>query len=124
MSCVKDDFAAALSAVNAPGVVLPPWGVDLKPGSELSARKNSIGIMGGCTIEHDHADPDDACVLVEFAVVWNNDARELAAHRTNKREVATARAMVAAFNLLARHGEAIASALSDDHDASGKDDWA
>lgn len=105
----QTELARVLRTIHAPGVMLPPWKIETRAGGEMSARKLSIGIMGGCIVEHDHdGDNDnDACVLTEFAVVWNNDSRLPATHVENSREVATARALVAAFNFLARHGTAL-----------------
>lgn len=110
MTALSAAVREALSAVNAPGVHLPPWRIATDDGGGDSARKKSIGIRGGCCIEHDH-DADDGCVLIEFAVVWNNDTSLPAEHPDNAREVATAKAMVAAFNLMSRHGEAILRAV-------------
>ena len=106
VSDLYEALRKAVAAVNAPGVELSPWKVEASPGGDDTARKNSAGILGGCVIEHAHAgdDEESACVMTEFAVVWNNDSRLPATHKENASQLATARAIVAAVNLLTKHG--------------------
>jgi hypothetical protein len=116
MSRLAKAIRETLSAVHAPGVQLPPWKIETRDGGKDSARGLSVGIMGGCVVEHDHdsGDNGDACVLTEFSVVWNNNSRLPATHTENRDTIATSRALVAAFNFMARHGEEILRLLGDE----------
>jgi len=61
-----------------------------------------IGIVSGCSVEHDHCcdDEESACVVTEFARVHLNDSRKPPLHPDNAKEMQTARAVVTLRNAL------------------------
>mgnify|MGYP001614634445 FL=1 len=82
-----------------------PW--TLATQVELGAHgRTPIGIVGGCSIDHDHGridshtDEQEACVVTEFARVHLNDSRKPPLHPDNAREMRCAEAIVTLRNAL------------------------